>query len=82
MHARVFRRAAIKGEIIMDNMIPNLILPGEEPEKAPVQETAAPEAPAAPAAPAAAAAAVQAAPKAEEKPMEPVSAQEIGRAHV
>ena len=41
----------------MDNMIPNLILPGEEPEKAPVQENAAPEAPAA-----AAAAAVQAAP--------------------
>ena len=60
----------------MDNMIPNLILPGEEPEKAPVQETAAPEAPAAPTAPAAAAAAVQAAPKAAEKPMEPVSAQE------
>ena len=60
----------------MDNMIPNLILPGEEPEKAPVQETAAPEAPAAPTAPAAAAAAVQAAPKAVEKPMEPVSAQE------
>ena len=50
MHARAFRRATIKGEIIMDNMIPNLILPGEEPEKAPVQETAAPEAPAAPAA--------------------------------
>ena len=60
----------------MDNMIPNLILPGEELEKAPVQETAAPEAPAAPTAPAAAAAAVQAAPKAAEKPMEPVSAQE------
>ena len=60
----------------MDNMIPNLILPGEEPEKAPVQETAAPEAPAAPTAPAAAAAAVQAAPKAAEKPMEPVFAQE------
>ena len=38
MRARVFRRAAIKGEIIMDNMIPNLILPGEEPENAPVQE--------------------------------------------
>ena len=76
MHARAFRRATIKGEIIMDNMIPNLILPGEEPEKAPVQETAAPEAPAAPTAPAAAAAAVQAAPKAAGKPMEPVSAQE------
>ena len=62
----------------MDNMIPNLILPGEEPEKAPVQENAAPAAPVAPAAPAApaAAAAAQAAPKAGAQPMEPVSAQE------
>lgn len=54
----------------MDNQIPNLILPGEE-------QTAAADAPAAKAAPAAAA--VQAAPapkKAEEKPMEPVSAKE------
>lgn len=70
----------------MDNPIPNLILPGDEPEKAPVQEKTAPDAPAAPAAPdAQAAAAVQAAPaapvaaaapKAEAQPMEPVSAQE------
>lgn len=73
----------------MDNPIPNLILPGDEPEKAPVQEKTAPDAPAAPVAPAAqAAAAVQAAPaapaapvaaaapKAEAQPMEPVSAQE------
>lgn len=54
----------------MDNQIPNLILPGEE-------QTAAADAPAAKAAPAAAA--VQAAPapkKAEEKPVEPVSAEE------
>ena len=58
----------------MENQIPNLILPGEEPEI----NTAAPAAEAAPieAAPVAAAvqaAPVQAAPKAEEAPMEPVS---------
>ncbi|MBR5559931.1 MAG: toxic anion resistance protein [Clostridia bacterium] len=61
----------------MENQIPNLILPGEEPEI----KTAAPAAEAAPAeaAPVAAAvqtAPVQAAPKAEEAPMEPVSAEE------
>ncbi|MBQ4264431.1 MAG: toxic anion resistance protein [Clostridia bacterium] len=59
-----------------NNMIPNLILPGEEPvpaAEAPV------EAQAAPAAPAPAAAAVQEAPaeiKTEEAPAEPVSAEE------
>ena len=67
-----------------NNMIPNLMLPGEEqpetpaaPEAPAVQE--APVAPVAPVAPAAAAAAVQAAPKAEEKAeekLEPVSAEE------
>lgn len=60
----------------MDNTIPNLILPGEEPEKTPAQtpaqEAAAPAAAAVQAAPAAPAA--QAAEKAQ--PMEPVSAQE------
>ena len=60
----------------MENQIPNLILPGEEPEV----KTAAPAAEAAPAAVAAAAApvaaAVRAAPKAEEAPVEPVSAEE------
>ena len=68
----------------MDNLIPNLILPGEEP--APEAAPAAQAAPAAEAAPAAqvapaaqAASAVQAAPapaKAEEKPVEPVAAKD------
>ena len=68
----------------MDNLIPNLILPGEEP--APEAAPAAQAAPAAEAAPAAqvapaaqAASAVQAAPapaRAEEKPVEPVAAKD------
>ena len=68
----------------MDNLIPNLILPGEEP--APEAAPAAQAAPAAEAAPAAqvapaaqAASAFQAAPapaRAEEKPVEPVAAKD------
>ena len=82
------QQAAIKGAIIMDNPIPNLILPGEEPEKAsapaaqdtsaaqaaPAAEQAAQVAPAAQAATATQAA--PAAPKAKEQPLEPVSAEE------
>ena len=65
----------------MDNPIPNLILPGEEPEKASApaaQDTSAAQvAPAAQAATATQAApAAQAAPKAKEQPLEPVSAEE------
>ena len=67
----------------MDNLIPNLILPGEEPEAAPAAEAPVVETAEAPAAQAPAAAAVQAAPvevkaeeKVEEKPLEPVSAEE------
>jgi len=67
----------------MDNMIPNLILPGEEPEATPAAEAPVAETVETPAAQAPAAAAVQAAPvevkaeeKVEEKPLEPVSAEE------
>ena len=62
----------------MENQIPNLILPGEEPEikaDAPAAE-AAPVVEAAPVAAAVQTAPVQAAPKAEEAPVEPVSAEE------
>ncbi|MBQ2834786.1 MAG: toxic anion resistance protein [Clostridia bacterium] len=71
----------------MDNLIPNLILPGEEPEAVPAAEAPVVETAEAPAAQAPAAAAVQAAPveakaeepakaKVEEAPLEPVSAEE------
>ena len=71
----------------MDNLIPNLILPGEEPEAVPAAEAPVVETAEAPTAQAPAAAAVQAAPveakaeepakaKVEEAPLEPVSAEE------